>query len=696
MKLYNSYKKITAAVLVPSILFFSISFAFPQAASAQSSAGSGAQSQLEAQAASCVAQQLGVDQALSDAGKALGNAVDSVLGIPSSPATAASNLANAAKSTVGGYLQAPFGLIIGGAADGGNGYGTFPVNVTQISDPNQLAFFAAANSNLTTLSGNSAAQKVKQTCTTPLLTSLARLAALTLIQNLTEATVNWINSGFSPNGAPAYVANTGAFLANTADQVVGNVLFNDPSLNFLCQPFQLQVKVALGLSYSQPFYQQINCTLSSAIANAQNATNNFLSAGGWSNWLQMTTEPQNNPVGAFLIARANIDSQIAAKQASVGAELSQGQGALSYESCTQNTRDLNGNIISSKPYVGSPDYAVPPNPTTANPQQYITLDDCSVKTPGAIVTSQLAVTANSDQNVLELQAALGDGVDQIFSALLNQLKALITSKIQNGVLDTSGNQTYDSTLTGLPTQIQTNYNNSSVSNSANNYDDVFGQGYGEGFDTAATIISTSTNIDGEDISLDDPLYSQKTNTLSEIADILNFEAGYQYTDAEALNILNAGRAVFASAQSCNIALGDTVSYNRALSINANVVTNIDRTNSYGRTVPQITWSLPDIENSINLSNDHVAILNATENTITAATTSQEITTAFNVLNTTNFNLDQPLANLVSNIQEWFTAAGNAYTTASCPIDLTAALTGAAPAPSEGATSSTVTAGGSSI
>ena len=183
-------------------------------------------------------------------------------------------------------------------------------------DPTTLAFFAdnVASNKATT------AFQVKQTLVPsvwnmilqgailPALQAIAEDIATQIIQNLTEATVNWINNGF--NGSPAYVSDIGDFLANTADQTVGQELFNDPALNFLCAPFQLQVKLALGLSYSQPFYKQINCTLTGAIGNVTNFINNdgFTSSGGWSNWLQISTQPQNNPTGAFLIAKANIDA----------------------------------------------------------------------------------------------------------------------------------------------------------------------------------------------------------------------------------------------------------------------------------------------------------------------------------------------------------------------------------------------------
>ena len=190
----------------------------------------------------------------------------------------------------------------------------------------------------------------------------------------------------------------------------------------------------------------------------------------------------------------------------------------------------------------------------------------------------------------------------------------------------------------------------------------------------------------------DPFSSQRTNALSIIDSIWNAEAGYQNTYAMAYNMLTNGRAVFENAISCDTKLGDPVSYQRALTINANVISNIDRTINYSMTVSQIPWSLPDIEDAITLSNSHVAVLSAAKTAITNATTSDAITDATNMINQTNFNADEPIANLVSDISEWLTSMETTYNTNQCPIDLTSALSGESAPTAPVATSSTVGTG----
>ena len=127
---------------------------------------------------------------------------------------------------------------------------------------------------------------------------------LQLVRAITDETVSWINSGFQ--GQPAFIADPGTLLSKSANQTIGNMLYNDPSLNFLCSPFKFQVKIALGLNFGayKPFKSSISCTLTSVINNVGNSIN------GWDDWISMTQNPQNNPIGAYLLANQVILSSL--------------------------------------------------------------------------------------------------------------------------------------------------------------------------------------------------------------------------------------------------------------------------------------------------------------------------------------------------------------------------------------------------
>jgi len=138
--------------------------------------------------------------------------------------------------------------------------------------------------------------------------AIAWIAAKIIISKMISSVVTWANSGF--NGAPAFVSNPEQFFGAIGGQVAGDFIANDPSLNFLCSPFQSQLRIAVArnnLRYVQPF--NVRCTLSNVISNIDAFTDSF-SQGGWGAWYSMTQEPQNNPLGSFLMVDTELNGRV--------------------------------------------------------------------------------------------------------------------------------------------------------------------------------------------------------------------------------------------------------------------------------------------------------------------------------------------------------------------------------------------------
>lgn len=259
-----------------------------------------------------------------------------------------------------------------------------------------------------------------------------------LLRELTKATVKWIDSGF--DGSPAFITDTGAFLQDTADRTIGDFLMNDPALNFLCDPFKIQLKINLGLQYA-PFEDEIKCSFTNALGNVDTALmdtftgGDFINGGGWDSWLQITTVPQNNPLGAMVIAQEELTARIAGNKEITLAEANWGQGFLTFKKCTgpdgktatsygaldakkTNTVDRSGNVT----FTSSGD-----SNTT-----------CVAQTPGEVISNAINWADSSDIRKTEL----ANDTTDILNALLNQL----TSKLTNGLLSQMGgtSQTYNS------------------------------------------------------------------------------------------------------------------------------------------------------------------------------------------------------------------------------------------------------------
>jgi len=237
--------------------------------------------------------------------------------------------------------------------------------------------------------------------------SIAYLIAKGLIRQLTTSIVNWINSGF--NGSPAFVTNPEQFLIDTADKIAGN-LIEGSELGFLCDPFRIDIRIALGLKY-RPFQERVTCTLSEVIDNVRGSVDGFIGGdfkqGGWQGWLSLTNEPQNNVYGAQIIANNELGIRIAGKQSIELAKLNWGGGFLSWEKCEEHE-------VSRAP-TGLDNYYE--NAPTTN-------QTCEIQTPGGVINDQLS-------------KALGSGIDQLnladeFNEIVNALVVQLAQQALGG------------------------------------------------------------------------------------------------------------------------------------------------------------------------------------------------------------------------------------------------------------------------
>ncbi len=304
----------------------------------------------------------------------------------------------------------------------------------------------------------------------PLLSTIGKQIARDLVIDLTDSTVNWINGGY--NGQPAYASNPLAFAARSADLSVGDFIYNNPDLNALCSSetgninFQGDVKLQLSLAYSpatSQFTQRSGCTLSGVAQNfvgdlttVANQIKN-VDLNNWSNWIEVTAQPQNTEVGAYFIAKQQLDKRISDAKDVTEKKLAWGSGAITYQQCSvpiiQTTKtytnaehtawEINDVELSRDTYYGVPEYHLGPAlPESNNPNVTIHQgdEDCVDKTPGSAVTAMLGFKATSEGRIDELQAALSDGIDQVFSAIINQLWRQLAQNLSQGILNLQGDK----------------------------------------------------------------------------------------------------------------------------------------------------------------------------------------------------------------------------------------------------------------
>jgi len=164
--------------------------------------------------------------------------------------------------------------------------------------------------------------------------SLGWAIANTLIAQMGNNIINWINSGFQ--GDPLFVSDPEQFLLGIANDASGQFI-KKYNLSAVCDPYKPQILIALA--QTRNFDTSSECTLLDAVDNIDAFLDDF-SRGGWEGWVRLTQNPQNNIYGSYLIA---VDEQNRLIRQAVGlsqSELNQNQGFFSLRKCKKGARAL--------------------------------------------------------------------------------------------------------------------------------------------------------------------------------------------------------------------------------------------------------------------------------------------------------------------------------------------------------------------
>jgi hypothetical protein len=240
-----------------------------------------------------------------------------------------------------------------------------------------------------------------------------------VIERMAASTVNWINSGFE--GSPAFVTNPSAYFTDIGDKIAGQYIFSNPNLNFLCGPISAKIRLALAQNYLNERVWQ--CTLTEVGRNIEDFMDDF-SNGGWDSFFEITQNQHMNPIGAYLQAESEMFEQIASEKDLADKDLLQGKGFLSYKKCKENATKICMGVDAS-----------------GNCADYDCAEaDKETLTPGSVISDQLNNVLNTGNNKL----AAADEINEIVSALLNQLINHVVGGIGSGLRGLSGSDSNDS------------------------------------------------------------------------------------------------------------------------------------------------------------------------------------------------------------------------------------------------------------
>src|SRR3989344_3598187 len=270
-----------------------------------------------------------------------------------------------------------------------------------------------------------------------------------IIERMSASTVKWINGGFK--GKPAFLENPEQFFGDVGKKVGGQFIFTNPKLDFLCSPIRAKIRIALSKNFVDD-RNRWQCTLDNVGNNLQNFMDDF-EQGGWDTFFELTQKQQNNPIGAYIQSENEMYIQIANKQKNLSDELNRGNGFLNFKQCvrwntpgaTIDTKELNDSLNADFNKAFGDAYLDPEHTGDAidsvdNSQEFDTSQfetrskepSCAeekVNTPGGVISEQLNKTLGLGGEKL----AVADEINEIVSALLNQLVSQVVGGIGRGL-----------------------------------------------------------------------------------------------------------------------------------------------------------------------------------------------------------------------------------------------------------------------
>lgn len=267
---------------------------------------------------------------------------------------------------------------------------------------------------------------------------LATMIAKQILHQMTVSVINWINTGFQ--GSPSFLTNPEGFFLDAADQVSGAFLAQSGALSRLCSPFITDLRLVLALEQVQLSNTRYSCTLSRVIDNVNGSVEGFINGdfrqGGWRGFIELASAPQNTPGGAYLQAHSELLGLIANKKSSINADLTQGKGFLSWQSCKDVTNQIND--PSQGEYFGDAyqklsggfvDQTLSLNTGngTSIKRVYdkktsdVSFQDCKTETPGSAISGMLEKNLNIPATELELANSINAILDALVGQMVNQI-----------------------------------------------------------------------------------------------------------------------------------------------------------------------------------------------------------------------------------------------------------------------------------
>lgn len=221
------------------------------------------------------------------------------------------------------------------------------------------------------------------------LNAMVKVVKEAMIAEITASMIRWINSGFE--GGPDFITNPGDFFTTMADRTAG-AFIEEIGAGAVCEPFRIDLQIALTLNYYSQRRDQPTCTLSSVMANIQNFYLGYGNIETWEQWFYVAARPENDPIATGQALQNRLSARIGNSRASWEFDLAG-----------------NGNFLGKKTCVDERPNPGDPNSTIC--YKYETLS------PGQLAQNALDKVTGTGFYQLEI----ADAIDEIVGAFLAHL-----------------------------------------------------------------------------------------------------------------------------------------------------------------------------------------------------------------------------------------------------------------------------------
>lgn len=128
-------------------------------------------------------------------------------------------------------------------------------------------------------------------------------AAKAVVDSITQSVLGWAQTG-NWNGTPFFVEDPSQYFSSLDDDIANLFIDELPATN-ISSDFKSSVIQAIQLDTIRTPYQQSRssqCT----VCNIDAFVNDFSGQGGWDTFLEVVSNPQNTPFGAYALATAEL------------------------------------------------------------------------------------------------------------------------------------------------------------------------------------------------------------------------------------------------------------------------------------------------------------------------------------------------------------------------------------------------------